>query len=134
MHSAAHRTDDNPNREDRRRHGRIRCPRVNCRFAGQVDDMSASGLRLRLERPSPVGPDSRIALVLGSGAGSIEVMARVVWCRPSGAGHDLGLEFTDRDARTRSALFNLAWAGPDEAGPVPRLGLSTVPAIATAPL
>lgn len=134
MHSAAHRTEDTPNRGDRRRHGRIRCPRVNCRFAGQVDDMSASGLRLRLERPSPVGAGSRISLVLGSGTSAIEVKARVVWCRPSGAGHDLGLEFTDRDAPTRSALFNLAWSGPDETGPAPSLGLNTAPAIATAQL
>jgi hypothetical protein len=132
MHTAAHRIEPFPAHDDRRRHGRVRCPRVNCRFAGQVQDMSASGLRLRLDRPSPVTPGSSLTLVLGSGvlgsgvlgsgAESVEVKARVVWSRPSGTGHDLGLEFADAGARTRAALFNLAWSSPDAAGPGTSLG------------
>jgi hypothetical protein len=123
MHAAAHRTDQ-AQHDDRRRHGRVRCSGVSCRFAGQVEDLSASGLRLRLDRPSPVGLDSSLTLVVGSAAATIEVKARVIWSRSRPSGHELGLEFVGASEPIRTALFNMAWNGPDAAGPLTSLGLS----------
>lgn len=85
--------------------------------------MSASGLRLRLSRPSPAAAGERLTLVLGSSAGTIEVKAQVVWVRSSAVAHDLGLEFVEPDSGVRAALFGLAWDGPDSMGPIASLGL-----------
>jgi hypothetical protein len=88
--------------------------------------MSATGLRLHLDRPSPVGVNERLTVVLGSPAGFVEVKARVVWARAESRGQDLGLEFTEPGSRTRAALFGLAWTGPDGPGPVASVGLSGI--------
>ena len=86
--------------------------------------MSASGLRLRLERPSPVAQGSSLTLVLGSASRTVEVKAHVVWSRSHSTVHELGLKFDEADHHVRAALFNLAWNGPDAAGPVTSLALS----------
>lgn len=85
--------------------------------------MSASGLRLHLDRPSPVGPEAGLTLVLSAGGANVEVKARVVWARARDGGHELGLEFVEPGSRTLAALFDLAWRAPDTAGPLPGVGI-----------
>jgi hypothetical protein len=123
MNAAAHRIGP-PTAADTRRHGRLRSANVTCRFAGQVHDISASGLRLKLDRPAPVDVNSELTLVLGAGGRSLEVKTRVIWSRAEEFVHDLGLEFVGNEPEVRSALFDLVWNGPDAEGPVASLALN----------
>jgi hypothetical protein len=75
-----------------RRHGRVRCVCIRCylpEFDGEeakVLDFSASGLRLQLEKKKHVGiaDGATINILLVSPGGTVELPAKVVWCRRSG--------------------------------------------------
>lgn len=98
-------------KDNRRRHGRIRCDGLRCHFAdhcndgAEVLDLSASGMRLRFRRKVNVEEGAIINVTLISPAAAIRTVARVVWSRRAGfRRHEVGMTFIDPGDGLRAQL------------------------------
>lgn len=92
---------------NRRRHGRVLCQDVECSL-GEVLDLSASGMRIRL-RGKPPAIGETFELTLDALDIHLVIPSKVCWVRKAGLlKQDAGIEFAAIDAKTRSSLALLA--------------------------
>lgn len=101
---------------ERRRHGRLRCEETSC-CVGQVEDLSASGMRVkRRGRPiMEIGDELTIGVHPDAGEPAIKLHARVVWIEKSGfRQHIYGMEFADLSDDQKRQLSELARVVTDQ--------------------
>lgn len=124
MNPPAHPVDNNPMRpprntpplpiqafaDNRRRRGRLRCAELLCHPLGEVEDLSASGVRV-LRHGRGVGRvEDRfmVRLVSGVGPDTVSVKTRIIRIEKLGfRRYSYGLEFLDVDEQTRAQLTAL---------------------------
>jgi len=73
-----------------------------------VRDLGEGGARLSVDGPVPVGVNLYVGFFLRDDPEPLVAMARVVWTRPQGRGHELGLAFEGDGEAQRSAVAMLA--------------------------
>jgi len=99
-------TPDGESRADRRSAARLAVRGLWC-DKGQVIDLSARGMRLKVHRRWTEGRTRTLTIVDHGDA--IPVVARCVWCRQEGLfAHHVGLAFDHVDDETASAIERLA--------------------------
>lgn len=95
------------NGANRRRHGRIRSKDLNTRL-GEVQDLSASGLRL-IGEVQPPENGSILHLDITHPEGSVRVKALVVWQSQIEDGRfEIGLSFEDVNPTTQAGIVKVA--------------------------
>lgn len=93
-----------------RRHGRLRCHLLEC-LLGEVQDISASGLRVRSRGKPVVKVGECMILTLQSVSTRLELPVEVVWVKKVGfRRYDVGLRFGDLPRAAREALTIMARA------------------------
>lgn len=100
--------NNDPPRENARRHGRIRCSMLACEH-GEVLDLSASGFRVRSETEVEMELGKECTLTLRVDEHSLDVSAKSIWIRPvaQGQGTEVGFELLSMDSATRKRLLDL---------------------------
>lgn len=102
-----------------RRHGRLRCNMLNSTL-GEVLDLSAAGLRVRHRGWPRITVGEIVPLVLSVASSEVRVEARIVWMRRTGfRRHEIGVEFINLDAATRSCLSDISLCAARLAGTRP---------------
>lgn len=90
-----------------RRHGRVLCQEIQCSLGG-VEDLSASGMRVKTRFRLPDGGESFVVTV-ESPDGPIAILCRVRWIKRAGIFlREAGLEFFDVGPKSRAVLNELA--------------------------
>lgn len=91
-----------------RRHGRVQCRLVAC-STGEVMDLSASGARLRWDRPFRGHIGDRIRFEISGVDRPVQVTARIVWARKVGwRRYVMGVEFQNLSPDDRAQLTLVA--------------------------
>ena len=102
---------------DRRKHHRVNEemqailvgePRGTHMRGARVRDLSEGGACIQLDGPLPVGAETYVGFFLKDDSQPLVAIARVVWARPEGSGHLLGLEFAHGGAAQRAAIARLS--------------------------
>ena len=74
----------------------------------RVRDLSEGGACIELNGPVPVGTEAHVGFFLKDESRPLIAVARVVWSRPHGTGHLMGVQFATESASQRAALKKLA--------------------------
>lgn len=94
--------------DNKRRHGRIACELLTCTI-GEVQDLSASGLRVRHRGRVHVKIGDTVDLSLRILDDRIPLRAKIVWLkRVRFFSHEIGLEFVDLSEQARNAIHTVA--------------------------
>jgi DnaJ-domain-containing protein 1 len=88
---------------------------------GDIEDISASGIRVRCASNPSVRPGDVLELTLRRGSGTLRTIAKVAWIKvPLFRAASMGLRFVDKDAEALSALLEALCPGhasePSEQG------------------
>lgn len=106
-----------PTSANNRKHGRLRCEHLPVRFADQpacVLDLSASGMRVTLDRSLDLQPGARVNAVFTSGIGELAVGARVIWSsKRAFRRFEVGAAFLDLSPGDRTILAAIARTASD---------------------
>ncbi len=106
---AIHQRDEDASGDSRRR-GRLRCEDLTSNL-GEVQDLSASGLRILGRRSDCPDLEASVDVRLAGPGGHVDVACRVVWIRTVGFNRrELGLAFVDPGQGTRQEIAELARA------------------------
>jgi len=96
--------------DNQRRHGRIRCRQTSC-CAGEVLDLSASGMRIKRRGKALMAVDDTFVITIKSPDDSmpLSISTRVIWIKREGfRKHLIGLAFIDLDSTTATRLAEVA--------------------------
>jgi Tfp pilus assembly protein PilZ len=74
----------------------------------RVRDLSEGGACIELEGSLPVGAETFVGFFLKDESRPLVAVARVVWVRPEGSGHLLGLQFGESGQVQKNAIARLA--------------------------
>ena len=74
----------------------------------KVRDLSEGGACIELDGALPVGAETYVGFFLKDEAQPLVAVARVVWSRPEGSGHLLGLQFAHGGAAQHAAIARLS--------------------------
>jgi hypothetical protein len=100
--------DDAPRRRDKRHRGRLRVELLKC-VLGDVQDLSATGMRVRRRGRLMIKVGDVHELTLSSLVGRQTVRARVMWIKKvSFFRHDLGLQFENLTPEAQKGLLAIA--------------------------
>lgn len=103
-----------------RRHGRFRCNMLNSTL-GEVLDISAAGLRVRHRGALRAGVGDCVPLTIALASSEIRVDVRIVWMRRTGfRRQEIGMEFINLDAASRSCLSDVARCAAGMAAAAPQ--------------
>src|SRR5512134_2752168 len=102
---------------DRRKHHRVEeelqailvgGPRGTAMRGARVRDLSEGGACIELDGPLPVGTETYVGFFLKDESRPLVAVARVVWTRPEGRGHLMGVQFATEGPGQRAAISHLA--------------------------
>lgn len=102
---------------DRRKHHRVEEPlqailvggeRGTAMRGAKVRDISEGGACIELEGPLPVGAETYVGFFLKDESRPLVAVARVVWTRPEGKGHLMGVAFSEQGPAQKAAIGRLS--------------------------
>ena len=83
-------------------------PRGTAMRGARVRDLSEGGACIELDGPVPVGTETYVGFFLKDESRPLVAIARVVWTRPDGARHLMGVQFSTESASQRAAIAKIA--------------------------
>lgn len=90
---------------EKRRHGRLECEEIPC-SVGYIVDMSASGMRLRVSKDSPLTEGEETSVTIEHDSGLLSVPVRVEWMEKLNKREfKVGVAFRETSPDLRRKLF-----------------------------
>lgn len=82
-------------------------PRGTAMRGARVRDLSEGGACIEMDGPLPVGAETSVGFFLKDESRPLVAVARVVWTRPEGDGHVIGVAFSTETAAQREEIARL---------------------------